>query len=342
MLLPAAIHADPLGLAVALGAGMLSFLSPCVLPLVPGYVSMVSGLSAAELDALRARPARLAPVEVSKTAAPEVVPKAAPAPDVAHERVLVGATARAPIGASGGHVGPAEPMLAGAPASGAAEAPAGPAALAVPPTTAAAHRRRLLVGMLAFVGGFTVVFVALGASASTLGRLLLTHQRPLEVASGIVIVCFGTLLVALAAGLRLPAVVIGERRIPVRPSLLGSFAPPIMGMAFAFAWTPCIGPVLGSVLALAAGTGGSPVGGVALLTAYSLGLGVPFILCGLAFGRMTDALARMRHRLRGVELLGGAVLVAFGLLLVTGHVDVVSSTISGWLRDLHLGRLSTS
>ena len=128
----------------------------------------------------------------------------------------------------------------------------------------------------------------------------------------------------------------------MRPSLLGSFAPPVMGMAFAFAWTPCIGPVLGSVLALAAGTGGSPVGGVALLTAYSLGLGVPFVLCGLAFGRMTDALARVRHRLRRVELLGGAVLVAFGLLLVTGHVDVVSSTIGDWLRDLHLGRLSTS
>jgi cytochrome c-type biogenesis protein len=213
---------------------------------------------------------------------------------------------------------------------------------ALPPSTTAAHRRRLLVGMLAFVAGFTLVFVALGASASSLGRLLLTHQRPLEVASGILIVCFGALLVALAAGLRLPAVVIGERRLPVRPSLLGSFAPPLMGMAFAFAWTPCIGPVLGSVLALAAGTGGSPVGGVALLTAYSLGLGVPFILCGLAFGRMTDALARVRHRLRGVEVLGGAVLVAFGVLLLTGHVDVVSSTIGGWLRDLHLSRLSTS
>ena len=167
------------------------------------------------------------------------------------------------------------------------------------PLATAGHRQRLLVGMFAFVAGFTLVFVALGASASALGRLLLTHQRQLDVASGILIVCFGALLVALAAGLPLPAIVTGERRLPVRPSLLGSLAPPVMGMAFAFAWTPCIGPVLGSVLALAAGTGGSAVGGVALLTAYSLGLGVPFLLCGLAFGRMTDALARVRHRLAG-------------------------------------------
>jgi cytochrome c-type biogenesis protein len=113
-------------------------------------------------------------------------------------------------------------------------------------------------------------------------------------------------------------------------------------MAFAFAWTPCIGPVLGSVLALAAGTGGSVLGGVALLTAYSLGLGVPFLLCGLALGRMTDALARVRHRLHLVELAGGAVLVAFGLLLATGHVDVIATTIGDWLRALHLSRLSTS
>ena len=180
------------------------------------------------------------------------------------------------------------------------------------------------------------------ASASAVGRLLLTHQRSLEVASGVLIVALGALLVALAAGLRLPAFVVGERRLAVRPSVLGSFAPPIMGMAFAFAWTPCIGPVLGSVLALAAGTGGSALGGVVLLTAYSLGLGVPFLLCGLAFGRVTGALGRVRHRLHTVEVVGGVVLVVFGLLLATGHVDVISSTIGTWLRDLHLGRLSTS
>jgi len=148
--------------------------------------------------------------------------------------------------------------------------------------------------------------------------------------------------VAMAAGLPLPLALSGERRFAVRPSVLGAWAPPIMGMAFAFAWTPCIGPVLASVLALAAGTGGSAAGGIALLLAYSLGLGVPFLLSGLAFGRMTDMLARVRSRLRLVDLVGGTILVVFGILLLTGNVDVISAHISTWLHDLHLDRLSVS
>jgi cytochrome c-type biogenesis protein len=297
----AMIHADPLGLLVAFGAGMLSFLSPCVLPLVPAYLSMVSGLSAAELGALR--------------------PAAQPAP----APVTVG------IGPSG---------LARKSASGSTEASVdvdGPSA-----EDLRRERARLVRGILAFIAGFTVVFTILGASASAIGRLFLTHQRSLETLSGIVIVVFGAVLVAMAAGVALPMALSGERRFVVRPSVLGAWAPPVMGMAFAFAWTPCIGPVLGSVLALAAGTGGSATGGIALLLAYSLGLGVPFLLSGLAFGRMTDALARVRNRLRLVDLVGGAVLIVFGLLLVTGNVDVISAHISNWLRDLHLDRLATS
>ena len=168
------------------------------------------------------------------------------------------------------------------------------------------ERSRLLRGILAFIAGFTVVFTILGASASSIGRLFLTHQHALEVVSGILIVLFGAVLVAMAAGVALPMALSGERRFIVRPSVLGAWAPPVMGMAFAFAWTPCIGPVLGSVLALAAGTGGSAAGGIALLLAYSLGLGVPFLLSGLAFGRMTDLLARVRSRLRVVDLVGGS------------------------------------
>ncbi len=319
---PAAVHADPLGILVAFGAGMLSFLSPCVLPLVPGYLSMVSGLSAAELDALRS------------PGVPGTVARTTPVPEVA----AVGAPALAPVGgASRTPSASGVPSAVGLPT---ADARIDPSVL--PSASLAQARARLLGGILAFIGGFTLVFVALGASASAVGRLLLTHQRPLEVASGVLIVALGALLVALAAGIRLPAVAVGERRFAVRPSALGAFAPPVMGMAFAFAWTPCIGPVLGSVLALAAGTGGSALGGVVLLTAYSLGLGVPFLLCGLAFGRATGVLGRVRHRLHVVEVVGGVVLVVFGLLLATGHVDVISSTIGTWLRDLHLGRLSTS
>ena len=204
------------------------------------------------------------------------------------------------------------------------------------------QRSRLLRGILAFIAGFTVVFTILGASASSIGRLFLTHQHALEVVSGVLIVLFG----ARPGGhgrRRHPPDGAGRREAVRRAALvLGAWAPPVMGMAFAFAWTPCIGPVLGSVLALAAGTGGSATGGIALLLAYSLGLGVPFLLSGLAFGRMTDLLARVRGRLRIVDLVGGVILIAFGVLLLTGNVDVLSAHISTWLRDLHLNRLSTS
>ena len=317
---PALIHADPLGLLVAFGAGMLSFLSPCVLPLVPAYLSMVSGLSAAELSALQDAPRSAdaaIPAGIGASLAPGVVVGAG-APVVSEMRT----GPQVAVKASG--AGPADPGGGIAPADLRRE------------------RSRLLRGILAFIAGFTVVFTILGASASALGRLFLTHQRSLETVSGILIVVFGAVLVAMAVGVPLPMSLSGEKRFAVRPSVLGVWAPPVMGMAFAFAWTPCIGPVLASVLALAAGTGGSAAGGIALLLAYSLGLGVPFLLSGLAFGRMTDILAKVRGRLRWVDLVGGCILVGFGILLLTGHVDVVSSHISNWLHDLHLDRLSVS
>jgi cytochrome c-type biogenesis protein len=301
------LHADPLGLLVAFGAGMLSFLSPCVLPLVPAYLSMVSGLTAAELSVLSTSPA---PVHVPVS-------------------VTVG----------GGAVSDptALNVAAGITQDGGLEPVAGPG-----PDELRRQRSRLLRGILAFIAGFTVVFTILGASASSIGRLFLTHQHVLELVSGILIVLFGAVLVAMAAGVTLPMALFGEKRFVVRPSVLGAWAPPVMGVAFAFAWTPCVGPVLGSVLALAAGTGGSATGGIALLLAYSLGLGVPFLLFGLAFGRMTDLLAKVKGRLRIVDLVGGVILIVFGLVLLTHNVDVLSAHISTWLRDLHLNRLSSS
>jgi cytochrome c-type biogenesis protein len=299
------LHADPLGLLVAFGAGMLSFLSPCVLPLVPAYLSMVSGLTAAELSVLGSSPAP------------------------AHEPV--------PLTVGGGTVSDPTAHYMAATADDAAEPAAGPG-----PGELRRQRTRLIRGILAFIGGFTVVFTILGASASSIGRLFLTHQQVLELVSGILIVLFGAVLVAMAVGVTLPMALSGEKRFIVRPSVLGAWAPPVMGVAFAFAWTPCVGPVLGSVLALAAGTGGSATGGIALLLAYSLGLGVPFLLFGLAFGRMTDLLAKVKGRLRIVDLVGGVILIVFGLVLLTHNVDVLSAHISTWLRYLHLNRLSSS
>ncbi|HEX4244451.1 MAG TPA: cytochrome c biogenesis protein CcdA [Acidimicrobiales bacterium] len=292
----AAVSADPLGILVAFGAGILSFLSPCVLPLVPGYLSMVSGLSAAELAAVpsraRTRRAGLAPA----------------------------------VAAGGAPAGGADAVTTVAPPS---------------PDELARQRSRLFRGILGFIAGFTVVFTALGASATAVGHLLRTHQQLANTVSGLVIVAFGVVLVAMAAGVRLPLFVMGERRFAARPSLLGVWAPPIMGMAFAFGWTPCLGPVLGSVLTLASHEG-TLTGGIALLIAYSLGLGVPFLISGLAFGRLTDVVARVRSRLRYVDLVGGVILVVFGLLLVTGNLGWVSAQFSRLLNDLHLGRLATS
>jgi cytochrome c-type biogenesis protein len=295
----AAVSADPLGILVAFGAGILSFLSPCVLPLVPGYLSMVSGLSAAELSAVPARSTRLSPVVATGGAQPTGAP--------IEQTGLRSSVATAP---------PSRDELA-------------------------RQRSRLFRGILGFIAGFTVVFTALGASASAIGHLLRTHQQLANTVSGVVIVVFGAVLVAMATGVRLPMVVAGERRFAARPSLLGVWAPPVMGMAFAFGWTPCLGPVLGSVLTLASHQG-TLTGGIALLIAYSLGLGVPFLLSGLAFGRLTDVVARVRGRLRYVDLVGGVILVVFGLLLVTGNLGWVSAQFSQLLNDLHLGRLATS
>jgi len=248
------ISADPLGLLVAFGAGMLSFLSPCVLPLVPGYVSMVSGLSAAEIEAGAAR-----------------------------------------------DMGP------------------------------------LLRGVLGFVAGFTIVFTALGAAASGLGHLLLGHQRALDIAAGVLVVVFGVWM----AGIATPRRFLFEHRFHPLPSRLGVWASPVLGMAFAFGWTPCVGPVLGGVLGLAA-TRATLVSGVALLVAYSLGLGVPFLATGLAFGRLTSVFARVRRRLFLVNTVSGVALVVFGVLLLTDNLHWVSSVSADVLKAVGLGRLTVS
>jgi len=268
-----AIVADPFGVLVAFGAGILSFLSPCVLPLVPGYVSMVSGLSAVELE-----------------------------------------------GASGGR--------------------------------ATRSLAPLLRGIGLFIAGFTVVFVALGAAASGLGRLLDSHEQTLTVAAGAVVVVLGVVMLvsALPAGFWAsvgsgPAArfgqVTGERRFRVRPSVLGVWAAPVMGMAFAFAWTPCIGPVLAVVLGLAA-TRSTLAGGVLLLFAYSIGLGVPFLVTGVAFSSLTSFYAKARRGLWVVNLAAGAVLVAFGVLLLVGRLGWLSSQFTHLLNFLNLHRLTTS
>ena len=242
------------GLAVAFAAGMLSFLSPCVLPLVPGYLSLMSGVGTADL------------------------------------------------------------------------------AVATRTDT-----RKLLRSTLLFVAGFTVVFVALGATASALGSFLLDNQRTLNTVAGIVIIVMGLAM----AGVMTPAFMQRERRVHVLPSKLGPYAAPVMGMAFAFGWTPCLGPVLASLLALA-GAEATLGRGVALLFAYSLGLGVPFVAAGVAFGRLAGAFDWVKRRARVVNLVSGLLLAGFGFLLLTNRltdmsrelVELMDGTPFGWLIGL--------
>jgi len=238
----------PLSVLAALGFGALSFLSPCVLPLLPGYLSMMSGYSAADLGEGRA------------------------------------------------------------------------------------STRRMLRVTLLFVLGFTVVFVLLGAAATTVGRALLRNQRAFNLAAGWLTVAMGLFLAVTALWApRILLPLMRERRIEVRPSRLGSWAPPLMGAAFGFAWTPCIGPTLGSILALtAAGQGGSTVAeGMTLLAVYSLGLGLPFVAAGLAADRAIRFFARLRRHLRAIAVASGLLLAAFGGLMITGHL----LDINRWLQQ---------
>ena len=248
------IRSSPLGFVVAFGGGMLSFLSPCVLPLVPGYLSMMSGLSAAEL--------------------------AAPDPGA---------------------------------------------------------QRRVLRATLLFVAGFTVVFTALFAIASGVGQALNDHQRGLNQIAGVVTIVMGLVI----AGFFSPRLVQQERRFHVSPSRLGAFGPPVMGMAFAFGWTPCIGPVLAAVLPLAAAQG-TLARGVGMLVFYSLGLGVPFVAAGLALGRLTVVFDWVKRHFRVINLVAGLLLVGFGVLLLTSNVTWLSSWFFERMEDLPLlNRLTT-
>jgi cytochrome c-type biogenesis protein len=217
---------NPIFWLLAFGAGALSFTSPCVLPLLPGYLSYISGVS----------------------------------PDDLSEQ-----------------------------------------------------RGRLLTASLLFVAGFALVFTALGATASVLGSMVAVHRLFLLKVSGVFIIFMG--LVTLGV-FNVPAFYV-ERRFHFRTSLGMAGALPL-GMAFAFGWTPCIGPVLTSIYAVA-GAAGSVRAGAALLFVYSLGLGLPFVAAGLFFGQGVSAMAWLRNHHRQLNIAGGTVLLIMGVLLLTGQ-----------------------
>ena len=220
------LNADPVSYSVAFAAGFVSFASPCVLPLVPAYLGVVSGVGFDDFE-----------------------------------------------------------------------------------------RRRWAVFFptVAFVAGFSLVFMALGASVGLFGTYLLEQRRTLEIAGGLFVIAMGLVLL----GRGIPMFLMRDRRFhrTMRPATL--IGAGLVGAAFAFGWTPCIGPTLGAALTLAAGSGSWLLGG-SLLLAYGLGMGIPFLLAGLFVHEATSAMGILKRHLRLISRLGAAILIVFGVLMVTG------------------------
>ena len=264
---------------VAAAAGAVTFLSPCVLPLVPGYLSYVTGMSAVDAE-----------------------------------------QARADGGPGDGTTG-TEPSE-GRPGSGDGGAASGPAAVAVttvapsqpatPPPRRRA-RRRAVLGTALFALGFSAVFASEGLAFGGLGGLLQRHSVGLTQVFGVLTILLGLLFAGLFD--RIP----GTGRI-LRPSLrprAGLAGAPMLGVLFGLSWTPCIGPTLTFVLMLSM-TSGTAVRGAILTFAYGLGLGIPFLIVALAFERSMTAFRFARRHARAFSVAGGAMLVAVGVLEVTG------------------------
>ena len=186
-------------------------------------------------------------------------------------------------------------------------------------------RRTAFVHTLLFVLGFTLIFLALGATATLFGRFLRVNQLWISRIGGGLVVLFGLVLLGV---IRLKALS-GERRMHFADKPVGYAGTVVVGMAFGAGWTPCIGPVLGGILTYAASA--ADYGrGMALLGAYSLGLALPFLLASVALGRFFATFAWFRKYLGVVNKVAGALLVAVGLLLITDRFSIIA----GWLRDL--------
>jgi cytochrome c-type biogenesis protein len=270
-----------LALPVAATAGLVSFLSPCVLPLVPGYLSYVTGLSGAELGDDRAASAPRAAVAAG--AAPQAV----------------GAPVSAPIGAA-------------------------PSAVASDHEPAVQVRRgRVLAGSLLFVLGFSAVFVTSGALFGGLGGLLVEHKAVVDRVLGALTVLLGMVFLGLVPRLQ------REVRFHRLPDA-GLAGAPLLGVLFGVGWTPCLGPTLAAVQTLAY-TQASAGRGALLTVAYCAGLGIPFVLSGLAFRRALGAFAVVKRHYALVTRIGGGMLVVVGLLLVSGMWETVMIELRGWI-----------
>lgn len=254
---------------IAVIAGLVSFLSPCVLPLVPGYLGFIGGAVQP-----RARAGRVSSRSARRAA------------DAAEATRATGATEGAP------------------------------------------SRGGLLLGVLLFIGGFTVVFMAMNILGGTVGVFLLQYRDPITRIMGVVIIVLGLVFVGLFG--------FAQRTIhPEVRSNLGLVGAPLLGLALGLGWAPCIGPTLAVILTMS-WNGGDPGRGAVLGLAYSLGLGIPFLLIALGFGWAARSVAFLRRHIRTVNLLGGALLIALGLCMVTGVWTAITAQLQGVIASVPL------
>ena len=202
---------------------------------------------------------------------------------------------------------------------------------------AGAARGRVVRSSLFFVLGFSLIFIGLGASASLLGGLLSAYRYELTLLGGVLIIFFGVVML----GVRVPflgEVLQREARVRFAGETRTPIGAVLLGMAFAAGWTPCIGPVLGGVLTIA-GTSGQLGQGVALLACYALGLAAPFVAAAVMLGSFTQASSRFRRYLPWVERVSGVILIAAGVMLLTGTYTALNGTLLRYTPDWLWSRL---
>jgi cytochrome c-type biogenesis protein len=236
---------DQVTLLAAFAAGFLSFVSPCVLPLIPGYVSFVSGLTLEEMRG---------------------------------------------------------------------------------DTAVTNARRQVLIASLWFVLGFSLVFIALGATASVIGKVILRNQPILSKVAGAILVVLGLHTMGVFRLRFLES----EKRVHTQSKPRGPLGAVLVGVAFAFGWTPCIGPILGGILTIA-GSRETVGEGVQLLAVYSMGLGIPFLLTAMAINQFFAASARIRKYYHAIEIISGALIVVIGLLIFFNQFTIITQYLDPYL-----------
>lgn len=237
-----------LAIPIAMLAGLISFASPCVLPLVPGYLGFLGGATTARTGA--------------------------------------------------------------------------------PRSARAAGRGRVLLGVALFIAGFTLVFIAMGVLAGTLGRFFIQYQDVLTRILGVVVIVLGLVFLGL----------FGFAQRTFKPQVrsgLGLVGAPLLGIAMGIGWAPCIGPTYASILSISL-TQADPWRAVLLAVAYSLGLGIPFLLLAIGFGWATRSVTFLRRHIRVVNIVGGVLLVVLGVLMVTGVWTAIMSQLQGVIGSVEL------